>query len=158
MVWILDHRVFDAESINIVFILVCLKESFLILFHPETASLNKKTEIYQGCKHKHFKFLEDCKVTWQSKILIPLILSLSICYQCSLFNHIYLSVMAEESMTKQYCPVTQNILWTTALSFVILNFTLQNSTSRGYRDFYGLDMTRGLPTDWTPIMAMSWFS
>ena len=43
---------------------LCLKESFLILFHPETASLNKKTEIYQGCKHKQFKFLADCKVTW----------------------------------------------------------------------------------------------
>ena len=46
---------------------LCLKESFFILFHPETASLNKKNEIYQGCKHKHFKFLEDCKVTWNSK-------------------------------------------------------------------------------------------
>ena len=22
------------------------------------------TEIYQGCKHKQFKFLADCKVTW----------------------------------------------------------------------------------------------
>ena len=42
---------------------LCLKESFFILFHPETASLNKKTEIYQGCKHKMFKFLADCKVT-----------------------------------------------------------------------------------------------
>ena len=42
---------------------LCLKESFLILFHPETASLNKKNEIYQGCKHKHFKFLWDCKIT-----------------------------------------------------------------------------------------------
>ena len=42
---------------------LCLKESFFILFHPETASLNKKTEIYQGCKHKQFKFLADCKVT-----------------------------------------------------------------------------------------------
>ena len=43
---------------------LCLKESFLILFHPETASLNKKTEIYQSCKHRNFKFLADCKVTW----------------------------------------------------------------------------------------------
>ena len=42
---------------------LCLKESFLILFHPETASLNKRTEIYQSCKHKKFKFLADCKVT-----------------------------------------------------------------------------------------------
>ena len=42
---------------------LCLKESFFILFHPETASLNKKTEIYQSCKHKQFKFLADCKVT-----------------------------------------------------------------------------------------------
>ena len=42
---------------------LCLKESFFILFHPETASLNKKTEIYEGCKHKLFKFLADCKVT-----------------------------------------------------------------------------------------------
>ena len=42
---------------------LCLKESFFILFHPETASLNKRTEIYQGCKHKQFKFLADCKVT-----------------------------------------------------------------------------------------------
>ena len=36
---------------------LCLKESFLILFHPETASLNKKNEIYQSCKHRQFKFL-----------------------------------------------------------------------------------------------------
>ena len=43
---------------------LCLKESFLILFHPETASLNKKTEIYQSCKHKKFKLLADCNVTW----------------------------------------------------------------------------------------------
>merc|ERR1711911_9380 len=42
---------------------LCLKESFFILFHPETASLNKRTEIYQGCKHKQFKFLADCNVT-----------------------------------------------------------------------------------------------
>ena len=42
---------------------LCLKESFFILFHPKTASLNKKTEIFQGCKHKIFKFLADCKVT-----------------------------------------------------------------------------------------------
>ena len=42
---------------------LCLKESFFILFHPKTASLNKKTEIFQGCKHKMFKFLADCKVT-----------------------------------------------------------------------------------------------
>ena len=42
---------------------LCLKESFLILFHPETASLNKRTEIFQSCKHKKFKFLADCKVT-----------------------------------------------------------------------------------------------
>ena len=43
---------------------IMLAGIFFILFHPETASLNKKTEIYQGCKHKHLKFLEDCKVTW----------------------------------------------------------------------------------------------
>ena len=42
---------------------LCLKESFFILFHPETASLNKKNEIYQSCKHRHFKFLADCKIT-----------------------------------------------------------------------------------------------
>ena len=42
---------------------LCLKESFLILFHPKTASLNKKNEIYQSCKHRHFKFLADCKIT-----------------------------------------------------------------------------------------------
>ena len=41
-----------------------LKRIFFILFHPKTASLNKKTEIFQGCKHKMFKFLADCKVTW----------------------------------------------------------------------------------------------
>ena len=40
-----------------------LERVFFILFHPETASLNKKTEIYQSCKHKQFKFLADCKVT-----------------------------------------------------------------------------------------------
>ena len=40
---------------------------FFMRFHPETASLKKKTEIYQGCKHKLFKFLADCKVTWSPR-------------------------------------------------------------------------------------------
>ena len=32
--------------------------SFIVYSHfdPETASLNKKAEIYKGCKHKQFKF------------------------------------------------------------------------------------------------------
>ena len=55
----------------------------------------------------------DCLPTKRKTITIAYFLA---CFVecCSLF---YL-VMAEESMTKQYCPVTQNILWTTALSFV----------------------------------------
>ena len=90
---------------------LCLKESFLILFHPETASLNKKNEIYQGCKHKHFKFLADCKVTWSSRSN-PKSLSLFCYYQCSMTNHFYISVMADESMTKQYCPIIQyTVMW-----------------------------------------------
>ena len=40
---------------------------FLILFHPE--SLNKKTEIYQSCKHKKFKFLADCNVAMSIEVL-----------------------------------------------------------------------------------------
>ena len=88
-----------------------LKESLLIPFHPETASLNKKNEIYQGCKHKHFKFLADCKVTWSSRSN-PKSLSLFCYYQCSMTNHFYISVMADESMTKQYCPIIQyTVMW-----------------------------------------------
>ena len=57
---------------------LCLKQPILILFHPETASLNKKNKIYQSCKHRHFKFLADCKITWNFKLnpswLFPFIL------------------------------------------------------------------------------------
>ena len=31
---------------------LCLKEKFYILFHPELASLNSKSEIYANCRHK----------------------------------------------------------------------------------------------------------
>ena len=77
---------------------------------------------------KKTKFIKDVNIntsnSWrtaklpETQNLIPWILSLFCCYQCSITNHTYLSVMAEESMTKQYCPITQYILWTTALSFV----------------------------------------
>ena len=99
---------------------LCLKESFFILFHPKTASLNKKTEIYQGCKHKMFKFLADCKVTWSPwrtarpnyyifTFNIQFVRSKNL---CSITNHDDVLVIADESMTKQICTITQKYkLW-----------------------------------------------
>ena len=42
---------------------LCLKESYFILFKPETASLNKRSEIYTPCPHRKLKFLADAKIT-----------------------------------------------------------------------------------------------
>ena len=86
---------------------LCLKESFFILFHPETASLNKKNEIYQSCKHRHFKFLADCKITWTHKFN-PKALSLLMRKLCSITNHNLVSVLADESLTKQICTNISN--------------------------------------------------
>ena len=36
---------------------LCIKEKFYILFHPEMASLNSKSEIYANCRHKRSKLL-----------------------------------------------------------------------------------------------------
>ena len=86
---------------------LCLKESFFILFHPETASLNKKNEIYQSCKHKYFKFLADCKITWSHKFN-PKALSLLMRKLCSITNHNLVSVLADESLMKQICTNISN--------------------------------------------------
>ena len=36
---------------------LCIKEKYYILFHPEMASLNSKSEIYANCRHKRSKLL-----------------------------------------------------------------------------------------------------
>ena len=36
---------------------LCLKEKFLIMFAPATASLNMRSEIYSACRHKASKLL-----------------------------------------------------------------------------------------------------
>ena len=38
---------------------LCTKEKYFIMFHPEKADLNSKSEIYTNCRHK------------QSKLLVP---------------------------------------------------------------------------------------
>ena len=40
---------------------VCLKEKFHILFHPQTATLNKRHELWTPCPHKRFKMLSCIK-------------------------------------------------------------------------------------------------
>ena len=42
---------------------LCLKESYFILFKTETASLNKRGEIFTPCPHRKFKFLANAKIT-----------------------------------------------------------------------------------------------
>ena len=42
---------------------LCLKECYFLLFKPETASLNRRSEIYTPCKHRQFKFLDNAKIT-----------------------------------------------------------------------------------------------
>ena len=34
---------------------LCLKEKYWIMFHPETASLNARREVYSACRHKRNK-------------------------------------------------------------------------------------------------------
>ena len=36
---------------------LCLKEKYLIMFAPTTASLNKRSEIYSSCRHRASKLL-----------------------------------------------------------------------------------------------------
>ena len=36
---------------------LCIKEKFYILFYPEMATLNSKSEIYANCRHKRSKLL-----------------------------------------------------------------------------------------------------
>ena len=42
---------------------LCLQESYFLLFKPETASLNKRSEIFTPCPHRKFKFLDNAKIT-----------------------------------------------------------------------------------------------
>ena len=44
---------------------LCLKECYFLLFKPETASLNRRSEIYTPCKHRQLKFLDNAKITWE---------------------------------------------------------------------------------------------
>ena len=37
---------------------LCLKEKYLIMFAPATASLNKRNEIYNSCRHRASKLLD----------------------------------------------------------------------------------------------------
>ena len=37
---------------------LCLKEKFLIMFSPTTASLNKRSEIFSSCRHRQSKLLD----------------------------------------------------------------------------------------------------
>ena len=36
---------------------LCLKEKYLIMFAPVTASLNKRSEVYSSCRHRVSKLL-----------------------------------------------------------------------------------------------------
>ena len=40
---------------------LCLKEKFLIMFSPETATLNARTEMYNTCRHRLTKLLKNSK-------------------------------------------------------------------------------------------------
>ena len=74
---------------------LCLKECYFLLFKPETASLNRRSEIYTPCKHRQFKFLDNAKITWE--------ISLSgKNTQCSLRFHVWMLV-AEESLYETVC-------------------------------------------------------
>ena len=42
---------------------LCLKECYFLLFKTETASLNKRGEIFTPCPHRKFKFLANAKIT-----------------------------------------------------------------------------------------------
>ena len=48
---------------------LCLKESYFLLFKVETASLNKRSEIFAPCPHRKFKFLANAKITWKFTFL-----------------------------------------------------------------------------------------
>ena len=40
-----------------------MKESYFLLFKPETASLNKRSEIFTPCPHRKLKFLDNAKLS-----------------------------------------------------------------------------------------------
>ena len=37
---------------------LCLKEKYLIMFAPTTASLNKRSEVFSSCRHRQGKLLD----------------------------------------------------------------------------------------------------
>ena len=41
---------------------LCLKECYFLLFKTETASLNKRSEIFTPCPHRKLKFLANAKI------------------------------------------------------------------------------------------------
>ena len=36
---------------------LCTREAYYILFHPDSASLNSRSELYSACRHKKSKLL-----------------------------------------------------------------------------------------------------
>ena len=40
---------------------LCLKEVYYILFHPDSASLNSRNEVFNSCRHKKSKLLAKFK-------------------------------------------------------------------------------------------------
>ena len=44
---------------------LCLKEKFLIMFSPATASLNLRSEIFSSCRHRKGKLLDKCSFSFR---------------------------------------------------------------------------------------------
>ena len=45
---------------------LCLKEKYHILFHPDGASLNRRSELFSTCRHRLRQLLEN---TWSSHLI-----------------------------------------------------------------------------------------
>ena len=48
---------------------LCLKEKYHIIFQPEGASLNKRSELFSACRHRRQKLLENVK-DWKISFLV----------------------------------------------------------------------------------------
>ena len=42
-----------------------MKEKFLIMFSPATASLNLRSEIFSSCRHRKGKLLDKCSFSFR---------------------------------------------------------------------------------------------
>ena len=84
---------------------LCLKEIFYILFRPDSASLNNRSELFNTCRHRKQKLLERA---WRSKLFPFWYRNLVITIQLAIVHFLLMSVV--NFHMKQICKGYENYL------------------------------------------------